>query len=86
MVLYSEVRSSPSSSSYLILDIQRDMPGIANYVVMSSEFCFMKESGSCELGLEVYVFVLVCLYVCVLVYLHACGGVYMHSVHMCVYQ
>lgn len=36
----------------------------------------MKESGYCELGLEGYVFVLVCLYMCVFEYLHTCGGVH----------
>lgn len=35
---------------------------------MSSEFCFMKGSGYCETGLEVYMFVLVCLYMGVFVY------------------
>lgn len=48
--------------------------GVGDYIVMRSEFCFMKGSGYCELGLEGYVFVFVCLYMCVFVYLHTCGG------------
>lgn len=49
--------------------------------MMSSEFCFMKGSGDCELGLEGYVFVLVCLCMCVFVYLQ---GVHMNFVLMCI--